>query len=93
MSYCVEYNPELKKRYPAVIKLPKQFPVRILVGIGICIVAYYGLINSGILRYLIPGDAAVTTAAFSFMVEEIKAGETVGNAVFAFCKEVVSNAS
>lgn len=42
-------------------------------------------------RILIPGDAEVTIAAFSSMVEQIQAGEPIGDAVTAFCGEIIEN--
>ena len=93
MSYCVKYSPELGKRYPSVVKIRRKFPVGVLFGVLFFVVAAYALISSDVLHYLIPGDPAVTTAAFSLMVEEIGAGESVSEAFFSFCKEIVVNAS
>lgn len=42
--------------------------------------------------YLIPGDPAVTKAAFSGMTGQLRLGETLEDAVVAFCREVVDGA-
>ena len=93
MSYRVDYNPEMKKRYPSFIKRRRKVPVRLLLiaiaAVSIC----YGIYSSDLLRYLIPGNPAVTTAAFSAMVDHIEAGEAVRQAFIDFCKEIIVNAN
>jgi len=92
MSYCVDYNPEMKKRYPHIIKIRKELPIRpVLLSIAVVAVCY-GVFRSGLLRFLIPGDPAVTTAAFSGMVDDIGSGESVWQAFIDFCKEIIINA-
>lgn len=93
MSYCVDYNPEMKKRYPAYIKVRRKVPVRALLLAVAVIIVCYGIFYSGLLRLLIPGDPAVTTAAFSGMVEDVVAGESVRQAFLEFCKEIIVNAN
>ena len=87
MSYRVDYNPEMKKHYPSVIKIRKKLPVRPLLLSAVTIAACYGIFCSGVLRLLIPGDPAVTTAAFSGMADDIGAGESVRQAFLTFCKD------
>lgn len=93
MSYRVDYNPEMKNRYPTFIKIRKKLPIRPLLLSAVAIAACYGVFRSGVLRFLIPGDPAVTTAAFSGMVDDIGAGESVRQAFLTFCKEIIVNAS
>lgn len=93
MSYRVDYNPEMKNRYPSVSKIRKKLPIKPLLWSVVAVTAVYGIISSGVLRWFIPGDPAVTTAAFSGMVEEIGAGEPVREAFLTFCKEIIINAS
>lgn len=46
----------------------------------------------GVSDYLIPGDAAVTRAAFSELTAQLHAGESVEDAVVAFCQEILDGA-
>ena len=46
----------------------------------------------GVPDFLIPGDPEVTKTAASVMVDEIKNGATVGNAITAFCKTILDGA-
>lgn len=39
---------------------------------------------------LLPGDEEVTAAALEGMVENIRSGEPVGEAVEAFCREIIA---
>ena len=91
MSYCVEYNPELRKDYPMRTKQKRQLPIKLILSISL-IAAVYILASCGIFRHLIPGDPDKTTAAFSVMVEEIGEGERLKDAVVTFCREVITNA-
>lgn len=93
MSYRVDYNPEMKKRYPTLSKIRKQLPLKPLILSVVIIAGVYGIFSSGVLRWFIPGEPAVTTAAFSEMVEDIGAGEPVREAFLTFCKEIIVNAS
>ena len=89
MSYFVEYNPELKERYPVATKAERKLSVRPLVWGAVAIGALYIIASSGVLRCLIPGDPDVTTAAFSNLVNEIGDGEPVREAFVNFCKEII----
>ncbi len=89
MSYTVEYNPELRDSYPMQFKKMRKLPVKALVvALGI-FVALYALNTAGVLYYIIPGDPVVTTGAFTDMVEQVRSGQTVSNALFVFVKNVI----
>ncbi len=90
MSYSVEYNPELRKTYPMKKRRIQDLPIKpILLVIGV-FTFFYAAHMLGILRWLTPGDPAVTTGAFSSMVEDVRSGQSVSDAVVSFCKRVVS---
>ena len=91
MSYCVEYNPELKEHYPFTQKPGKKPSVRILVLGVVLAVSAYGIFSSGILRFLIPGDPEITSTAFSGLMKEIGEGEPIADAVMTFCRDVIVN--
>lgn len=93
MSYRVDYNPQMKNRYPSFIKKRRKVPVRPLLIAITAIAISYSIYRSDLLHYLIPGDTAVTTAAFSEMVDNIEAGKNVRQAFLGFCKEIIVNAN
>ena len=90
MSYVVEYNPELRKRYPTKqFKFPKS-GIKIILTLLFAVVAGYAAIHVNLFHYLIPGDSTVTAQAFSAMVEQIGAGEPVSACISDFCKEIIA---
>ena len=90
MSYCIEYNPELREKYPKV-KLQRHIPTKKLVYLLVFFVASYLLIQSKVFRYLLPGNPDVTISAFSTMVERVGDGAPMRDAVRSFCEEIIVN--
>ena len=89
MSYTVEYNPELRDSYPMQYKKTVKFPTRALVVMTSVLVLLYTLKTTGLLSMFIPGDPSVTAGAFSSMVDQVRDGESVSEAVFTFFKDVI----
>ena len=50
------------------------------------------LLQNWVQEFLLPGDPAVTAAALENMVDNIKDGNSIAEAVTAFCREIVENA-
>lgn len=90
MSYRVEYNPEQHSRYPTT-KRKRSF-LMLLFLVALCVVGGQLLLKGELFSYLIPGDPEITKKAFSVMVEKIDSGAPVGEGIFAFCEEIISNA-
>ena len=89
MSYIVEYTPQLRDSYPMQQRNKRRFPTKTLVIITSVLIILYTLNTTGILRYIIPGDPAVTAGAFSSMVDQVRAGESVSEVIFQFFKNVI----
>ena len=92
MSYHIAYNPELGKRYPSAIKKRNKLQLTVVL-LMIVILASIPITKGGLLRCLIPGDPAVTSAAFSALVESVGAGEPVKEALFSFCEDIIGHSS
>lgn len=90
MSYCVEYNPELNKKYPTINK-HRQRPTKKIVILLVIFVSAYIFVQSGFVRCLLPGNPDVTISAFSELVKRVGDGEPVKKAVVGFCEEIISN--
>ena len=90
MSYIVEYNPELRKNYPMQYKKTHKFPLMVLVFTLSVFILLYVLNTTGALRLLTPGDPVVTAGAFADMVEQVRDGQSVSEAIFLFFKDVIS---
>jgi len=89
MSYTVEYNPELRNSYPMEHKRRRRLPVKALGVALVVIIILYTLNSLGVLRMFIPGDPVVTAGAFSEMVEQVRSGQTVSEALFSFFQNVI----
>ena len=90
MSYHITYNPDLRKKY-STSKKNKTKPLKIALLLLVGFVAVYIFTQSGFARYLIPGDPEITTEAFSEMVKHVRQGESVGNAIVVFCREIIQS--
>ena len=90
MGYHITYNPDLNKKYP-FNKKSRDKLLTIAAALLLCFIAVYVLAQSDIMYYLIPGDPEITAEAFSVMIKRVSQGETVGNAVVSFCKEIISS--
>jgi len=90
MSYAVEYNPELRRTYPIKKQKMYRVPIKPIAITIVVLASFYTAYRLGILRWIVPGDPAVTTDAFSTMIEDVRSGQGVSDAVFSFCKNVIS---
>lgn len=90
MSYCIEYNPELNRKYPSIKRIRRKPPMKILILLAV-FVSTYILVQSGYIKYLLPGNPDVTISAFSALVEQVGDGEPVKDAFIEFCEEIIAN--
>lgn len=79
-------------------KQPKEAQWRKRIGAGLLIVVlligamtvkHRGL--PWVTEYLLPGDPAVTAAALEEMVMDLRDGESLHDAVTAFCREIMEH--
>ena len=91
MSYKIQYSPETSSQYPQY-RSNKPFNYKRWLTVAIAIVAVLWIHLYGVPDFLIPGNPEVTKTAASTLVDEIKNGATVGNAVTAFCKTILDGA-
>ena len=89
MSYQIQYNPELNKQYP-VKRIQKRNLLPLIVLIGVLVVTYVA-IQTNIIKVLIPGEEAVTAAAFSELVDSVGSGVPVRESLLTFCREIIEN--
>lgn len=89
MSYQIQYETDKQERYPMVTKRKDSSKL----WIRIATVAFFVTLLSvpSIRDFLIPGDADVTKAAFGQMIDNIREGDSLGEAVTTFCREIIAN--
>ncbi len=90
MSYCVEYNPELKRKYPSVKKYRRKPSKKVFILLVTCVSAYI-FVHNGWIKFLLPGNPDVTISAFSALVEQVGEGDSIKQAVLTFCEEIITN--
>lgn len=88
VAYKIQYSPETVKQYPQIKKAPKVHMGKWLSLILVVVAALWLRLN-GIPDFLIPGDPDTTKAATTMLIEEIRNGSSVNDAVTVFCKEIL----
>ena len=92
MGYRVCYSPEDNKRYPEVNKQGRGRGARyIVITLAVILSLTIPKVRERLRMWLIPGDEAVTSGAFTQMVEDIQSGNPVGDAVTVFCQEILDH--
>lgn len=91
MSYQIMYNPEDSHKYPTQFKKKHKKIILPVLMVLLCVLALGrpGIRNK-VEQWLIPGDPQVTKAAFSLMLDELREGESLGDAVTTFCNEIIA---
>lgn len=89
MSYSIQYNPELNKKYPKP-NISKHIPTRQIVILVVMFISAYIFAHNGWFKYLLPGDPDVTASAISSLVERVGDGESIKKAVYSFCEEIIT---
>ena len=91
MSYRIVYGPDV----PAV-RENRINPLRLQLWTAVFAVAFVLLVRqvwpegrTVLQRILLPGEPGITEAALIGMVEGLQAGEGVGEALTAFCRQII----
>ena len=91
MAYKIQYSPEKNKNYPQNKRNTKHSYTQLFVAALIIMAVIWVRVN-GVPDCLVPGDPVVTRAATATMLNELRAGEPLNNAVTVFCKEILYGA-
>lgn len=94
MGYRITYGKTAVKE-ELKIKNYKFYKLLIICSVALILVISIGWIgwsNQTIRHWMLPGDAEVTEMALQDLVVDIKKGESLSDAVTAFCHEIISNA-
>ena len=92
MSYVIEYD-----SVEGTYEVRKEHPLRffLLLGGALCLflltaACFWPEGREKLISMAIPGEDAVTVAAFRNMTSDMRAGTRIWQAIEAFCREVVS---
>lgn len=94
MGYRIEYTSSGSQRKPLKHK-PPYAAIATAVGVLSLVFLAIAIKHTGLTwvrDVLLPGDPAITAAALENMVDNMKSGISIGDAVTAFCQEILANA-
>lgn len=91
MAYKIQYSPEAARRYPSKESRSQIKPGRWIIMI-LVLAAFIWVRANGVPDFFIPGDPAVTRSAAAMMMDEIRAGVSVDDAITTFCKAILHGA-
>ena len=95
MDYQIIYNPDKNSKFPIRKKHTKSTRLLLILVLiaTICITASNATVKRTLRSVFLPGDPDATEAAIVNLVENIKEGETVKDAVTAFCIEILEEST
>ena len=92
MAYQIQYGSPGKQELLEKVQNSKRYKTIKFLLVCAALFTFVILGKMGKLDFLIPGDKVVTQKAFNSMVQEVKEGAGVKNAITAFCEEVLVSA-
>lgn len=95
MGYRIQYGQTMKKivvpEHNCNRKQTVAFPIFIVSAVLVTVLLL-GKVEA-VRNFLIPGNADVTEAALAALVNDLRGGEPIGDAITAFCTEIIDNAN
>lgn len=93
MAYCIEYGQPSGKKYAPVRH--SGYLIRMICGTLILFLLmthfFWPEGRTALREMFLPGDPEITAEAFSSMVEGLRQGEPVSDAVTAFCQALLTH--
>lgn len=89
MGYRIEYG-QTAVKIPTGNRKKKRFPFAMVIAVAIAGALMIPQCRKVLWDLLLPGDSAVTAAATEALVNDLRIGESVGDAVTAFCREIIA---
>lgn len=95
MAYNIQYSQQYQVKYPVKKKAYISHKFLLIMLLILCAgFLVYKLKKHGILgELLVPGDADITMAAVEKLLDNLKLGTPVSEALTAFCTEILGHAS
>ena len=90
MSYHIQYEKDKTEKYPIHQKQKLHKSIWAVILIIVLIITIFSF--PSFREILIPGDPSLTKSAFSQMLDSLRSGEPLGEAVTTFCREIIVNA-
>ena len=91
MGYQIKYSPEKQNRYPQNFNQNKNKKIVALGFLAAVFFLFLLWMREAPAGFLLPTNADQFTEATSSLVERIRSGSSVGEAITSFCMEIVSD--
>lgn len=94
MGYYIQYGKTIVKTAVQTPLTKKKYNLTFVVALLVStILSYTAYSYKDVLQeYILPGDASVTASALDTLIEDIRQGERIEDAVTAFCLEIIDHA-
>lgn len=91
MGYRIEYDSVAIQKHRGQIKWRSWIVTGcvLFLVVGAITIKTVGL--TWVQEVLLPGDPEVTAVALEGLVEDLRQGDTLGQAIRAFCEEIIAN--
>ena len=91
MGYRISYHPEKDNRYPVESDKSKLYFIKICLCSILIILTGIGIVKNKteVLDFLIPGDREQITQSSKHMIENLKGGTSLEDAITTFCREII----
>ena len=92
MAYSIQYDPELKDKYPNKRKksTAKEYVLALLLFVAIAFMMITTDIRTLLKGLVLPGDPERTEAALVTFTNNVQKGEGVRESLTAFCMELLN---
>ena len=95
MGYRIEYGQTVTKETfqenNKTVQTRRNVTVILFITVAFVLLCYFCM--DSLKGALFPGDPKLTEAALAAFVEDVKAGQGIKDALFAFCKEIIKGAN
>lgn len=95
MGYRIEYGQTVQREAineTGSFNIKKKTVYIALIILAAALLLFCAKTNT-VRNLLLPGDPAVTEQALNTFAEQLRAGESIGDAATAFCQEIVTGAN
>ncbi|MBQ2785540.1 MAG: hypothetical protein IJF02_03455 [Oscillospiraceae bacterium] len=93
MGYRIEYESVGRIPHPKRKKRTGIFVASVIILLVLCAITVKTIGLEWVQEVLLPGDPHITAQALENMVEDLREGEGVIEAIKTFCKDIMQNAS
>lgn len=95
MGYYIQYDTNIVKTEIQTRATGKKIKLTWIVMLLVTTILGYTAYSykDALQNFILPGDAKITAAALGAFADDLRKGESIGDAVTAFCLEIIENAN